>query len=77
MRVEEEKNNLERRIIEKRRSQKERRRGLTRRASDARSRFFEFIKSHASGKSKSPYFRISRIGSDVFFDADFESPHMT
>ena len=28
-------------------------------------------KSHASGKSKNPYFRILRKGSDVFLDADF------
>ena len=34
-------------------------------------------KSHASGKFKNPYFRILRIGSGVFFDADSESPHMT
>ena len=33
-------------------------------------------KSHASGKSKNPYFCILRIGSDVYFDADSESPHM-
>ena len=34
-------------------------------------------KSHASGKSKNPYFRIMRKRSDVSFDADSESPHMT
>ena len=34
-------------------------------------------KSHASEKIKSPYFGIVRIASDVFFDADSESPHMT
>ena len=34
-------------------------------------------KSHASGKIKNRYFRILRMGSDVFFDADSESPHMT
>ena len=36
-------------------------------------------KSHASGKSKNPYFRILRVGADVFFDADSESrsPHIT
>ena len=34
-------------------------------------------KSHASGKIKNRSFRILRIGSDVFFDADSESPHMT
>ena len=34
-------------------------------------------KSHASGKIKNNSFRISRIGSYVFFDADSESPHMT
>ena len=34
-------------------------------------------KSHASGKIKNPYFGILRIASDVFFDADSESPHMT
>ena len=38
-------------------------------------------KSHASErlklKIKSPYFGILRIASDVFFDADSESPHMT
>ena len=34
-------------------------------------------KSHASGKIKTRYFRILRIGSDVFFDADFDAPHMT
>ena len=32
--------------------------------------------SHASGKSKNPYFRILRIRSDVFFDADSESSDM-
>ena len=32
-------------------------------------------KSHASGKSKSAYFRILRKLSDVFFDADSKSPH--
>ena len=34
-------------------------------------------KSHASGKIKNRSFRILRMGSDVFFDADSESPHMT
>ena len=34
-------------------------------------------KSHASGKIKNRYFRILKIGSNVFFDADSESPHMT
>ena len=34
-------------------------------------------KSHASEKIKSPYSGILRIASDVFFDADSESPHMT
>ena len=34
-------------------------------------------KSHASGKSKNPYFRNLMIRSDVFFDADFDAPHMT
>ena len=36
-------------------------------------------KSHASEKikTKSPYSGILRIASDVFFDADSESPHMT
>ena len=33
--------------------------------------------SHASGKIKNHYFRILSMGSDVFFDADSESPHMT
>ena len=32
-------------------------------------------KSHASVKSKNPYFRILRMGSDVFFDADSKEPH--
>ena len=31
-------------------------------------------KSHASGKIKNRSIRILRIGSDVFFDADSESP---
>ena len=34
-------------------------------------------KSHASGKIKNRSFRILRMGYDVFFDADSESPHMT
>ena len=34
-------------------------------------------KSHANGKIRNRSFRILRIGSDVFFDADSESPHMT
>ena len=34
-------------------------------------------KSHASEKIKNHYFRTLRIGSDVFFDADSKSPHMT
>ena len=34
-------------------------------------------KSYANGKIKNRSFRILRMGSDVFFDADFESPHMT
>ena len=34
-------------------------------------------KSHASGKSKNPYYRILGKGSDVFFGADTESPQMT
>ena len=34
-------------------------------------------KSHASEKIKNPYFGNVRIASDVFFDADSESPHMT
>ena len=34
-------------------------------------------KSHASEKIKNHYFRTLRMGSDVFFDADSESPHMT
>ena len=34
-------------------------------------------KSHASGKSKNPYYRIMRIESEVFFGADSKSPHMT
>ena len=33
--------------------------------------------AHASWKSKNSYFRILRKGSDVFFGADSESPHMT
>ena len=38
---------------------------------------FASTKSHASGKIKNPYFGILSIASDVFFDADSESPHMT
>ena len=38
---------------------------------------FASTKSHASGKIKNRSFRILRMGSDVFFDADPESPHMT
>ena len=34
-------------------------------------------KSHANGKIKNRYFRILRMGSGVFFDADSDSPHMT
>ena len=34
-------------------------------------------KSHASEKIKNHYFCTLRTGSDVFFDADSESPHMT
>ena len=34
-------------------------------------------KSHANGKFKNRYFRILRMGSDVFFDANSDSPHMT
>ena len=34
-------------------------------------------KSHASETIKNPYFGILRIASDVFFDADSESIHMT
>ena len=34
-------------------------------------------KSHASGKIKNRYFRILRKGSNVFFDADSDAPHMT
>ena len=34
-------------------------------------------KSHASGKIENPYFRILRVVSDVFFDADSDAPHMT
>ena len=34
-------------------------------------------KSHASGKIKKRYFRNLRMGSDVFFDADSDAPHMT
>ena len=36
-------------------------------------------KSHASssGKIKNRSFRVLRMRSDVFFDADSESPHMT
>ena len=33
--------------------------------------------SHASGKIKNHYIRILRMESDVFFDAESESPHMT
>ena len=35
---------------------------------------FASTKSHASGKIRHHYFRILRTGSDVFFDADSESP---
>ena len=43
-----------------------------------RVRLCASTKSHASGKIKNRSFRILRIGSsDVFFDADSESPHMT
>ena len=38
---------------------------------------FASTKSHASGKIKNRYFRIFRLGSDVFFDADSDAPHMT
>ena len=34
-------------------------------------------KSHASEKIKNPYFDILKIASDVFFDADSKSPHIT
>ena len=33
-------------------------------------------KSHASGKIKNRSFRILRMGSDVFFDADSELPEL-
>ena len=33
-------------------------------------------KSHAREKINSPFFGILRIASDVFFNADSESPHM-
>ena len=40
-------------------------------------RLLASTKSHASGKIKNRSFRILRMGSNVFFDADSESPHMT
>ena len=51
--------------------------GRTRQPDSANPSPSASTKSHANGKIKNRSFRISRMGSDVFFDADFESPHMT